>query len=83
MSFAEFQIRLFAWKRCQEREWEKVRMLAWHVQSISMNRKGKMPSIQKFMPLGIDKGENDDISETQKQRFLEVSKEYYEQLKSK
>lgn len=83
MSFAEFQIRLFAWKRCQEREWEKVRLLAWHIQSASINRKGKMPSIQKFMPLGIDKGENNGISEAQKQRFLEVSAEYYKQIQGK
>lgn len=83
MSFAEFQIRLFAWKRCQDREWEKTRLLAWHVQSISMNRKGKMPSIQKFMPLSIDKGEGLGLSEAQIQRFKEVSAEYYKQLNNK
>lgn len=85
MSFAEFQIRLFAWERTQEREWEKVRVLAWHIEASSFHRKKPMPSLNKFMPLGLDNKNtgNNIISDAQKQRFLEVSAEYYKQLKSK
>jgi len=85
MSFAEFQIRLFAWKRLQDREWEKVRTLAWHIESASFHRRKKMPSMHKFMPLDIDNGieNNTGISEAQKQRFLEATKEYYKQLNKK
>lgn len=80
MSFAEFQIRLFAWSRCQDREWEKVRKLAWHIESASFYRKKKMPSLEQFMPLAIDKKNTGGLSESQKQRFLEVSAEYYKQV---
>lgn len=80
MSFAEFQIRLFAWSRIQEREWEKVRTLAWHIESASFHRRKKMPTMQQFMPLGLDKKQTGVISEAQKQRFLEVSAEYYKQI---
>lgn len=82
MSFAEFQIRLFAWSRMQEREWEKTRILAWHIESASFHRKKKMPSLEQFMPLGIDKKEKSGLSEAQKKRFLEVSAEYFKQLKA-
>lgn len=84
MSFAEFQIRLFAWNRLQEREWEKVRILAWHIEAASFHRKKAMPSLEKFMPLGLDKKQNPGvISEAQKKRFLEVSEEYFKQLNGK
>lgn len=85
MSFAEFQIRLFAWRRCQDREWEKVRTLAWHIESASFHRRKKMPSMEKFMPLSIDKNNESlgGVSEAQKQRFLEASAEYYKQINSK
>jgi len=81
MSFAEFQIRLFAWKRCQDREWEKIRVLAWHIEKASFHRKTKMPSLEKFMPLSIDKKQTRGISEEHKQRFLEAVAEYQKQIK--
>lgn len=84
MSFAEFQIRLFAWSRMQDREWEKIRILAWHIEASSFHRKKRMPSLEKFMPLGSDKSQHvSGISEAQKQRFLEVSAEYYKQINGK
>lgn len=83
MSFAEFQIRLFAWSRMQDREWEKVRILAWHVEASSMHRKKKMPTLEQFMPLGTDKKHTGGLSELQKQRFLDASAEYFKQIKIK
>lgn len=83
MSFSEFQIRLFAWARCQDREWEKVRILAWHIESASMHRKKKMPSLEQFMPLSTDKKETSGLSDYQKQRFLEATADYVKQINSK
>jgi len=81
MTWAEFQIRLFAWKRTQEREWEKVRFLAWHAMTGSHQDPKKMPkTLSQFMKLDLDKKTTPLISEAQKQRFLEVSKEYYKQV---
>ena len=83
MSFAEFQIRLFAWSRMQDREWEKVRILAWYSMVGSHMDPRKMPkSITQFMKLGIDKKDN-IISDAQRQRFLEVTQEYMKQVNSK
>ena len=80
MSFAEFQIRLFAYKRVQEREWEKVRFIGWCATVGSHMNPKKLPkSISQFMPLGLDKKQTFSISEMQKQRFLEATAEYLKQ----
>jgi hypothetical protein len=77
MSFAEFQIRLFAYKRVQEREWEKVRILAWYAMTGSHQDPKKMPkSLTHFMQLDIDKKNVSKVSEAQKQKFLEATAEY-------
>jgi len=78
MSFAEFQIRLLAYKRVQTREWEKVRILAWHTMAASINAPKKMPSLEKFMQLDTDK-KTGSVSETQKKRFLEEYAKYIKQ----
>ena len=76
MSFAEFQIRLFAYKRVQEREWEKVRILAWYAMTGSHQDPKKMPkSLSQFMSLDLDK-KTSIISDAQKQRFIEAMAEY-------
>ncbi len=81
MTFAEFQIRLFAWKRTEEREWEKVRILAWYAMTGSHQDPKKMPkTITQFMRLGIDKNKP-SLSEAQKERFLEVTREYLKNKK--
>lgn len=77
MSFAEFQIRLFAWKRTEERAWEKVRILAWYSMTGSHQDPKRMPkSISQFMSLELDNKQTSVITESHKQRFLEAMKEY-------
>jgi len=76
MTFAEFQIRLFAYKRIQLREWEKVRQIAWSATIGSHQDPKKLPrSIEKFMSLGNEKAKI-GVSEDQKTNFLKVYKEY-------
>ena len=80
MSFAEFQIRLFAYKRVQEREWEKVRFIGWCATTGSHMNPKKLPkSLNQFMPLGIDRKQGMTITESQKQRFLEAMQDYLKQ----
>lgn len=77
MSFAEFQIRLFAYKRVQEREWEKVRFIGWCSTIGSHLNPKKLPkSLNQFLPLGLDKKQSFSVSDLQKERFLEATKEY-------
>lgn len=83
MSFAEFQIRLFAWKRTELRDWEKVRILAWHIKSASINAPKNMPTLAKFMPLDLDNTNVSGVTEEQKARFMDAYADYVKQVNSK
>lgn len=77
MSFAEFQIRLFAYKRVQEREWEKTRYIAFHAMIGSHSDPKRLPkSLHQFMPLNIDGKQKININDRQKEAFLEATKQY-------
>lgn len=80
MTFAEFQIRLFAYKRMQLKEWEKTRMIAWCALIGSHQDFNSLPkTIERFMPLE-NNSENKGVSEAQKQRFLEAYQDYLKQI---
>ena len=81
MTFAEFQIRLFAYKRMQLKEWEKVRFGAWCSTIGSHQDPKKLPkNIEKFMPLDTKERVKRGVTEEQKQNYLEVYKEYLKQV---
>ncbi|CAH56666.1 hypothetical protein PHG11b_39 [Flavobacterium phage 11b] len=81
MTFAEFQVRLFAYKRIQLREWEKVRFMAWSSTIGSHQDPKKLPkTIEKFMPLGGSNSANKGVSEEQKQNYLNEYKEYLKKI---
>lgn len=84
MSFAEFQIRLFAYKRVQLREWEKVRAVCWYAMKGSHLDPKSMPkTLEQFMKLAIDKTSSSKITDTQKQAFLIAMQDYQKQIKNK
>lgn len=71
MSFAEFQIRLFAWRRMDIRAWERTRFIAWNALIGPHSNLKMMPrSISRFLPLDFDKSAG-SVSDEQKERFLE------------
>lgn len=77
MTFAEFQIRLFAYKRMQLREWEKFRLVAYNALVAPYQDYKKLPkTIDKFMDLSGGKSKRQGVSEEQKQHFLEIYKKY-------
>jgi len=77
MTFAEFQIRLFAYKRMQLRDWEKVRLIAWTALTGSHQESKKLPkSIDKFMSLDFGGKPKSGVSDSQKERYLQAMKEY-------
>ena len=83
MTFAEFQIRLFAYKRMQLRDWEKVRQIAWSAFIGSHQDPKTMPkSIDKFMNLDISNERKSNVSDAQKERFLNAMSEYIKQSKN-
>lgn len=82
MTFAEFQIRLFAYKRMQLRDWEKVRQIAWSAFIGSHQDPKKMPkTIDKFMSLGGQDKSKSGVTESQKARFMEAMSEYIKNTK--
>jgi len=76
MTYAEFQIRFFAYNSVQKKEWEKVRFMAYHALVAPYQDYKKLPkSLEKFLPLGgskASKGVTDEV----KHRFLEEYKNY-------
>lgn len=81
MTYAEFQIRFFAYNSVQKKEWEKVRFMAYHALVAPYQDYKKLPnSPEKFLPLNGKKhysGVNDEV----KKRFLEEYKNYLNQTK--
>lgn len=82
MTFAEFQIRLFAYKRMEFREWEKVRQIAWSAFIAPHQDPKKLPkTIDKFMNLNGGNSRK-GVSQEQKENFLKAYKEYLNHKKN-
>lgn len=82
MTFAEFQIRLFAYKRMELRDWEKFRLVAYNALIAPYQDYKKLPkTMDKFMDLsGGNAKKNIGVSDEQKQRFIEATKEYLNKI---
>ena len=80
MTWAEFQIRLFAYKRMDEYAWIKQRELMW-ISYIAPHQDPKkmVKSKQSFLPLGNEK-QSLGVSEEAKQRFLKEYQKYQDKL---
>jgi len=82
MTYAEFQIRFFAYNSVQKKEWEKIRFIAYHALVAPYQDHKKLPkSLEKFLPLGSNKPSK-GITEEVKQRFLEEYKKYLTQAQA-
>jgi len=74
MTWAEFQIRLFAYKRIELNEYQRLRELMWtcytapHLDPKKMSKRK-----EQFMPLPSDKKQNNGVSDAMKEIF---KKEY-------
>lgn len=81
MTWAEFQIRLFAYKRQDLYNWHKLRELMW-ITYISPNQDPKKMAKRKeqFLPLDGDKKHTTGVSEAQKEMFLQEFKKYQDKL---
>jgi hypothetical protein len=82
MTFAEFQIRLFAYKRMELRDWEKFRLVAYNALIAPYQDYKKLPkTMDKFMDLsGGNAKKSIGVSDEQKQRFIEATKEYLNKI---
>ena len=81
MTWAEFQIRLFAYKRKDLYEWRKLRELAWIIY-ISPHQDPKKMAKRKevFLPLDGDRKSNGGVSPEQREAFLKEFKKYQDKI---
>lgn len=79
MTWAEFQIRLFAYKRKDLYEWRKLRELLW-ITYISPNQDPKKMAKRKeyLLPLDGDRKSTGSVSLEQREAFLREFRKYQE-----
>ena len=74
MTWAEFRIRLFSYRRQDKNEWYKVREVSYQVYvSNWQNPKKKPLTKDRFMPLDVSKS---SVTDAMKKRMKEVSEQY-------
>ncbi len=79
MTWAEFQIRLFAYKRNDLYEWQKLRELMWAVYIAPHQDPKKMVKRKElYLPLTGDKKQSIGVSDAQKEIFLKEYKKWQE-----
>jgi hypothetical protein len=77
MTWAEFQIRLFAYKRIELNNAYKLRELMWTIYTAPhLNEKKMSKRKEQFMPLPSDKKQISGVSEAMKQIFLNEYKKW-------
>lgn len=80
MSWAEFLIRLFAFKRLEIREWEKVRFISYTTMVAPYQDVKKIPkTMERFLPLGNSEPTEKGISESHKATFMQAYNNYLKQ----
>lgn len=76
MTWAEFCLRSFAYKRTQIEEWKKVRKVAYTALVAPYQNYKKLPTREeKWMPLGDDTKVR-YLSDSAKDKFLEATRKY-------
>ncbi len=84
VSWAEFRIRLFAFKRMQDNEIEKLRILAYknmegvgYAISAALSKGGKMPHIDKFWSINRKQTKEDLEKQNKRMNVLRMVKQEY------
>jgi hypothetical protein len=77
MTWAEFQIRLFAYRRMDLYDWEKLRELMW-ITYIAPNQDPKKMAKRKeqLLPLRKDKKQSIGVSQEHKEKFIQELKKW-------
>lgn len=77
MTWAEFQIRLFAYKRMDLYKWMQIRELAWSSFIAPHQDPKKMPKTkERFWPLSGEKQRSSGVSDEMKEIFLNEYKKW-------
>ena len=77
MTWAEFQLRLFAFNRMQKREWEKIAELSTNIIIAGfIDGKEKKKRIQQIQNAYLDKAPQKGMSEAMRKTILKAQEEY-------
>ena len=77
MTWAEFQLRLFAFNRMQKREWEKIAELSTNIIIAGViDGKEKKKIIQQIQSAYLDKAPPKGMSEAMRKTILKAQEEY-------
>lgn len=83
MTWGEFQLRTFGYRRAQENDWRKYRKVAYYSAVGSHLNHKKLPKNEvKFMPIGDELVIN-TVTEDHKEKFLDAWGKYLEKAKNK
>jgi len=80
MTWAEFRIRLFAYRRLEIKEYEKVRLVCYQIYVSNWFAKKKPKSIESFMPLDLKK--KAILSKKQKDAMKAATEQYFKEKKA-
>lgn len=81
MTWAEFQIRLFAYNRMEKKQWFKIRELAWSATIAPHLNPKKMPkSKDAFMRLDNSGETRSSVSQSQKEAFMLAYQQYQKEI---
>jgi hypothetical protein len=81
MSWREFQLRSFGYKRKDRQDWLKVREVAYSSLVGSHLDPKKLPKTkEKFLPLGMEQQKR--VSDEQKENFLKAFRKYQNERKT-
>lgn len=81
MTWAEFQIRLFAYNRMEKKHWLKIREIAWSATiAPHLNHKKIPKSKEAFMPLESTNTSKSGVSQAQKEAFLAAYQQYQKEI---
>lgn len=84
MTWAEFQIRLFAFNRIEKNNWFKLREIMWITLISSHQDPKKLPkSKDAFMSLDIKSKKTNGITDEQKEAFLKATQNYLAHAKNR
>lgn len=83
MTWAEFQIRLFAYKRQDLYKWKMQRELMW-ITYVAPHQDPKKMAKRKelFLPLNDDKKHSNGITDEHRQRFIKEYIKYQEKIQT-
>lgn len=81
MTWAEYELRLFSYKRQKEREDRNFREVAFNAMwSFNVDPKSLPKTREKFWSIGSDEVKKDSLTDAQREAFLKATQKYKQEV---